>query len=137
MITIQPYLHYQEKEILPLYQAVGWSNYTKDPSMLQRAYVHSLCTLGAYHKDQLVGIIRVVGDEASILYIQDLIVLPFYQRKGIGTKLLKDILKRYPKIYQIVLLTDQTEKTKQFYQSLGFSPVDQLECRSFIYTGTH
>ena len=81
--TIKEYSIYNEGEILNLYDSVGWSNYTSNPSMLKNAYKHSLKILGAYDADKLVGIIRVVGDGYSIVYIQDIIVLPEYQRKGI------------------------------------------------------
>lgn len=85
--TIKEYTTYQKEEIINLYQCVGWINYTLNPIKLEEAYKHSLKILGAYHNNQLVGIIRVVGDGISIIYIQDIIVLPQYQRNGIGTSL--------------------------------------------------
>ena len=33
-VTIKEYLIYQEAEILNLYNRVGWTNYTSNPSML-------------------------------------------------------------------------------------------------------
>ena len=88
--------------------------------MLCAAYENSLCILGAYEEKSLVGIIRAIGDGASVLLIQDIIVHPLYQRKGIGTKLIKAMLERYSHVYQIQLMTDDTEKTKAFYKSVGF-----------------
>ena len=38
--------------------------------MLEKAYKNSLCVLGAYKDDQLVGIIRAVGDGVTIMFIQ-------------------------------------------------------------------
>ena len=35
--TITEYKTYNEEEILPLYEAVGWINYTRNPAMLQKA----------------------------------------------------------------------------------------------------
>lgn len=76
--TVKEYSVYNEEEILNLYDSVGWTNYTSNPSMLTNAYKHSLKILGAYDADKLVGIIRAVGDGYSIVYIQDIIVLPEY-----------------------------------------------------------
>ncbi len=130
--TIREYSIYNEEEILNLYDSVGWSNYTSNSSMLENAYKHSLRTLGAYDAEKLVGIIRVVGDGYSMVYIQDIIVLPEYQRKGIGTLLLEKILLEYKNVYQKVLMTDNTEKTIQFYKSAGFIMDTDIDCRAFL-----
>lgn len=129
---IKEYSIYNKVEILNLYDSVGWSNYTSNPSMLSNAYKHSLKILGAYDADKLVGIIRVVGDGYSMVYIQDIIVLPDYQRKGIGTLLLEKILFEYKNVYQKALITDNTEKNIQFYKSLGFMLDTDMDCRAFL-----
>lgn len=131
-ITVKPYDSNRPDEILPLYQAVGWTNYTDRPEMLEAAYRNSLCILGAYDKDKLVGVIRAVGDGVSIVFVQDLLVLPAYQRQGIGTKLLQAILERYVDVYQIELLTDNTAKTNAFYESLGLIRADSIGCRTYL-----
>ncbi len=131
-MKIVPYLHYEEREILPLYQAVGWSSYYENPGMLREAYQHSLCILAAYEGNSLAGVIRGVGDGYSILFIQDILVYPEYQRRGIGTQLMKAMLQRYPHVYQTELMTDNTEKTVGFYRSLGFVDIESLGCRGFM-----
>jgi len=129
--TIKEYQTYNETEILNLYASVRWTNYTNNPEMLRNAYANSLQILGAYDKEKLIGIIRVVGDGHSVVFIQDLLVLPEYQRQGIGTALLKQILQDYKHVYQKHLLTENTEKTIQFYKSLGFTMDTDMECRAF------
>lgn len=131
-IIFKPYTDYNEKEILTLYRSVGWTNYTDYPEMLRNAYAHSLFTLGAYAGEQLAGIIRVVGDGCSILYIQDLLVHPDFQRKGIGSRLLKAVLQKYQRAYQKVLLTDDRPETIAFYKSLGLQPADRYGCLAFV-----
>ena len=101
-------------------------------NILEEAYANSLCVLGAYDSDRLVGIIRAVGDGQTIVFVQDIIVLPEYQRKGIGTKLLKAVMEKYKDVYQMELLTDNTEKTKAFYRSVGFTASDDMGCVAFI-----
>lgn len=82
--------------------------------------------------DCLVGILRAVGDGASVLLIQDILVHPQYQRRGIGTRLMRSLLKRYETVYQLQLMTDNTEKTIAFYKSLGFHPMQDYGCCGFV-----
>lgn len=130
--SIREYTEYKEQEILNLYQSVGWINYTQNPDMLKNAYEHSLKIIGAYDEEKLVGVIRVVGDGYSIIYIQDILVLPEYQHQGIGTLLMKKILDDYAHVYQKTLLTDNTEKSIQFYKSVGFTMDTEMDCRAFM-----
>lgn len=130
-MEIREYNIFDLDEIVKLYRSVGWTNYLNRAEVLASAYENSLLVLGAYEKE-LVGIIRAVGDGLTIVFIQDIIVLPEYQRKGIGSKLLEEVLKRYSGVYQIELLTDNTEKTKAFYRSAGFRDAGEIDCTSFI-----
>ena len=124
------------EEVLPLYEAVGWTNYTTKPEMLEVAFKNSLHIIGAFNDDEkLIGVLRGVGDGASILFIQDILVYPEYQHQGIGTKLLQQILEKYKNVYQIQLATDDSTKTVSFYESNGFTNLTSLNCISFIYTG--
>lgn len=133
-MEVKEYSLYHRDEILDLYESVGWTNYTARPEMLKVAYENSLLTLAAYEDKALVGIVRTVGDGASIVFIQDLLVRPDFQRKGIGTALMKAVLERYPDVYQMELMTDDTEKTAAFYQSMGFQRAESLGCRAFLRT---
>lgn len=129
--NITEYMEYNEQEILPLYESVGWVNYIKNPRMLKEAYSHSLRIYAAYVDNKLVGVIRVVGDGFSVVFVQDLLVYPEYQGQRIGTTLLKKIMEEYHGVYQLHLLTDNTEKTVAFYKSLGFAMDTDMDCRAF------
>lgn len=96
-----------------------------------KEYENSLKIYAAYMNDKMAGIIRVVGDGFSVVFIQDLLVYPEYQRKGIGKALLEKILSEYKDVYQKHLLTDNTEKTIQFYKSIGFTMDTDMGCRAF------
>lgn len=128
---IKEYNDYNEKEVIKLYESVGWLNYTKNPIMLKNSFMNSLKVLAAYNEDGLIGLIRVVGDGFSIVYIQDVLVNPLVQRRGIGTALIKRIMDEYKNVYQMNLLTDNTERTIKFYKSLGFYMDTDIECRAF------
>ena len=129
--NVKEYMDYNEQEILSLYESVGWDNYTKNPQMLKEAYLHSLRIYAAYVDNKPVGIVRVVGDGSSVVFVQDLLVHPAYQRQGIGTALLKRIMEEYHGVYQLHLLTENTEKNIAFYQSLGFIMDTDIDCRAF------
>lgn len=76
---------------------------------------------------------RAVGDGYSIIFIQDILVLPAYQRQGIGRNLLEQAISHFPGIYQLHLLTDNAEKTRSSYEALGFTAVDSLGCVAYTY----
>ena len=130
-VILKEYAVYKEAEILGLYTSLGWTNYTDNPEMLRNAYLNSLKIYGAYVDDKLIGIIRVVGDGYSVIFIQDLLVHPEFQRKGIGTLLLKRMLKEYENVYQMHLITEDSEKTVSFYKSLGFTDNGDVNCKAF------
>ena len=132
MITIKKQEIVKLEDVLHLYQAVGWTNYTHQPEMLEQALSHSLAIYVALDGDAVVGLIRLVGDGFSSVLVQDLIVLPIYQRQGIGSALMKEALEDYKGVYQIQLATEQTEKTLGFYRSLGFETLSSFQCTGMI-----
>ena len=50
---------------------------------------NGLFTVSAYHEEKLIGMGRLVGDGSMYWYIQDVAVLPEYQRKGIGSAIVE------------------------------------------------
>ena len=131
-MEIKEYKEYQEDEIQTLYAAVGWTAYTEDLPALERGFQNSLLVLAAYEDGELIGLIRVVGDGATVVFVQDLLVAPQKQRQGVGTALLKAVLERYSNVRQLLLTTDSTPKTIAFYKSLGFSDLSTLGCCGFM-----
>ena len=128
MITIKKQEFVKLEDILHLYQAVGWTNYTNQPQMLEQALSHSLVIYLALDDDAVVGLIRLIGDGFSSVFVQDLIVLPSYQRQGIGSSLMKEALKDYKDAYQVQLVTEETEKNVGFYHSMGFEILSTYNC---------
>lgn len=116
---------FRKGDIKQLYEDAGWTNYTNDLSKLMKAIESSLMVISAWDDEKLIGLIRVVGDGLTIIYIQDILVLESYKRKGVGSKLLKDILDIYIDARQKVLLTDDGEETRGFYESSGFMSCDK------------
>ena len=132
MIKITKEISVSINDVLHLYQAVGWTNYTNQPQMLAQALTHSLAIYLARDGEKIVGLVRLIGDGFSSVFVQDLIVLPTYQRQGIGSTLMKQALSDYKDTYQIQLATEESEKTLGFYRSLGFETLSSFQCTGMI-----
>ncbi len=128
MISVRKQDVVKLEDVLHLYQAVGWTNYTNQPQMLEQALPHSLAVYLAFDGEKIVGLIRLVGDSFSSVFVQDLIVLPTYQRQGIGSALMKQALGDFKGAYQVQLVTEQTERTLGFYRSMGFEILSTYNC---------
>ena len=133
MITIKKQEIVKLEDVLHLYQAVGWTNYPHQPQMLEQALSHSLVIYLALDGDAVVGLIRLVGDGFSSVFVQDLIVLPSYQRQGIGSSLMKEALKDYKDAYQVQLVTEETERTLEFYRFMGFETLSTYDCTGMTW----
>ena len=114
------------EEILALYDAVGWTTYTRDPDALFVALEETDLVVLAWEGDVLVGLARVLSDDVHIAYVQDILVHPDHQRKGIGQDLMDRVLERYKHVRQTVLLCDATPELAAFYESVGFGEASTL-----------
>lgn len=90
----------------------------------ERSFAHQLFSIAAVRDGELVGIARLIGDEAIYWYINDVWVLPEYQGKGIGSSMVKRLIQ-YAKETSIpgtsVSLCLMSAKGKEgFYEKLGF-----------------
>lgn len=101
--------------------------------MLEKSLSHSLAIYLALDGDAIVGLVRLVRDGFSLVFVQDLIVLPCYQRQGIGSALMKEALGDFKDAYQVQLETDQTDKTLEFYRSLGFETLSTYDYTGMIW----
>jgi ribosomal protein S18 acetylase RimI-like enzyme len=122
----------QQEDLLKLYNDANWLAYTNNPDLLHQAISNSLYVLTAWENEQLVGLIRLVGDGLTIVYIQDILVMKSHKRRKIGTTLLQKALEKYKNVRQKVLLTDDNEETRGFYEALGFSSCDKGDLVAFV-----
>ncbi|GGP09879.1 GNAT family N-acetyltransferase [Oceanobacillus neutriphilus] len=120
-----------KKSLEDLYADVDWSAYTKDLDKLQQSVANSLYVLTAWQEEELIGLIRVVGDGLSIIYIQDLLVKNAYHNQKIGSELIQSVLHKYADVRQKVLLTEEAPNTRYFYEKNGFKSCDQGDAIAF------
>lgn len=121
--------------MLDLYSDAGWTSYTKDPGLLREAIDSSHFVVQARDDGKLVGLIRCISDGKTIAYVQDLLVLKSYRRRGIGTALMRMVMEKYRNLRQLVLLTDDTAELQEFYESLGLAEAKSCKLAAFVRTG--
>lgn len=120
-------------ELLALYDAVGWTAYTRDPDTLAVAIAGSHLVLTARDADgRLIGLARTVSDGATICYLQDVLVDPTAQRSGVGRALISAVLTQYGDVRQFVLLTDDDEAQRAFYRSVGLVRSDRSGLHAYL-----
>lgn len=73
-----------------LREAVGFKKLSRTQAV--KALKNSLYVVAAYADDRIVGMGRIVGDGAVICYIQDLMIHPDYQKAGVGSKLIENLV---------------------------------------------
>jgi GNAT superfamily N-acetyltransferase len=122
-------------KVLALYNDAGWTAYTSQSETLEQAINQSLFVLSAWSGEQLVGLLRAVGDGATIIYVQDILVLQSFRRQGLGKQLLTQLLDKYSTVRQIVLMTDNTSHTTSFYERCGFTKTENLKLQTFARIG--
>lgn len=131
MIIYKENNHVTKQDLQKLYSSVGWTAYTTNLNILEKAYHNSLFTITAWNDKQLVGLIRVIGDGYTIIYIQDILVHPAFQNLKIGTHLMNEILAKYQNVRQKVLLTEDAPDVRHFYEKSGFTSCDHGNVVSF------
>ena len=122
-LVVEPVTHVDVDALLGLYDAVGWSSYTRTPQVLEAAVAGSSYVVTARRDGRLVGLARAVSDDATICYLQDVLVLPTEHRSGVGRALVGAVLDRYRSVRQKVLLTDDEPAQRAFYESLGYAEI--------------
>ena len=120
-----------------LTEAVGWG--TKKESIIEEALKHTLYSLCVYDGDKLIGYGRLLGDKTIFIYIHDIMVLPEYQGKNIGTGIMNKLLEQineYKKVNPNIRTYLGASKGKEgFYEKFGFisRPNEDLGAGMILY----
>jgi GNAT superfamily N-acetyltransferase len=122
-LILEPVTDVAPDELSALYGSVGWTAYTAAPETLRAAVAGSSFVVTARRGGRLVGLARAVSDDASVCYLQDVLVRPEEQRNGVGRALVTAVLTRYAAVRQKVLLTDDEPGQRRFYESLGYAEI--------------
>lgn len=125
------------KEFNYLTDSVGWG--IREISVVETALRNTLYSLCVYDGNKLIGYGRIIGDKTIFLYIQDIMVIPEYQNKHIGTRIMENLLTQineYKKINPNIRTYLGASKGKEsFYQKFGFisRPNEDLGSGMILY----
>ena len=112
-----------------LYDAVGWGSY--DEKVSEKALANTMCSVSVYDDDKIIGYGRIIGDGICFLYIHDVMVIPKYQNKKIGSQIMNKLLEKVNQIklenpYVRVYLGASKGK-EEFYKKFGFITREEAE----------
>ncbi|MCD8817746.1 GNAT family N-acetyltransferase [Mammaliicoccus sciuri] len=120
------------EDLQKLYLSVGWDVYVKNNEDMTVLLKNTCYFVTVWDNDQLVGLTRVISDDHSIAYVQDILIDPDYQGNGMGSNLLNMIKERFNHVRQVVLMTDTSEKTINFYEKNELLSLDKYDCTAFM-----
>ena len=107
---------------LELRSKVHWIELNRQQA--QMALNNSLKIITVYDDGQPIGMGRIVGDGAVISYIQDLIIIPEYQGKHIGSMLIEKLIEYVNSITinnsRMMLCLMCAKGREIFYEKHGF-----------------
>ncbi len=107
-------------EFNSLRELVGWGRI--DEATVEEGLVRSLYSICAVIGGRTVACCRLVGDGALKVYVEELMVHPDYQKRGIGTMMMKRIMEHVKDTYKpgcsIGLFANKD--LESFYTRFGF-----------------
>ena len=125
------------EEFNNLTEAVDWG--TRENKIIEEALKHTLYSLCVYDENKLIGYGRIIGDKTIFLYIQDIMVIPEYQGKKIGTGIMNNLIEKineYKKVNPEIRTYLGASKGKEsFYEKFGFisRPNEELGAGMILY----
>lgn len=105
-----------------LTEKVGWG--VRDKSVVEEALDNTFYSVCAYDNDKLIGYARLIGDKTIFLYLQDVMVIPEYQGRHVGTKLMNMIMTKINEIQNqsptLRVYLGASKGKEDFYKRFGF-----------------
>lgn len=112
-----------------LRESVGWKNFS--PAQAKRALDNSAYNIVAKQDGRVIAMARLIGDGLYYL-IADVIVVPEWQRRGIGTKMIQMLIKHIEEEMaegsrvSVQLIAEKGKE--EFYRNLGFKELPHEYC---------
>lgn len=105
----------------PLFLSTGWNaSFKTDIETVEQALSNTTFAVSAYDGDKLVGFARALSDKFIYATIYDVIVLPEYKNRGIGSRLVSTITKQCKGAGVISVHLFAADGTETFYNQQGF-----------------
>ena len=110
------------EEFNNLTEMVGWGR--REDDIVEEALKNTIYSLCVYDEDKLIGYGRIIGDKTIFLYIHDIMVIPEYQGKRIGSGIMNQLLEKieeYKKVNPNIRTYLGASKGREgFYEKFGF-----------------
>lgn len=111
------------QDFIHLKTATGFMN--RPLAQVEKALANDLFDVSVIHNGEVIGMGRLVGDGAMYWYLQEIIVLPEYQRQGIGRGIVNRLLEHIKKTAipgtAVEVGLTSVKGKEPFYEKLGFS----------------
>lgn len=109
---------------------VGWKEYPSPEKLLAILKNSNYIVLAIDDESgKVVGFINTISDGVLSAYIPLLEVLPQYQGRGIGSELVKRMLKNLDGYYMIDVVCD--ESVQKFYEKFGLKKHSAMIIRNY------
>ena len=105
-------------QLSALRKSVGWNAMEKS---LSNPKLQCFLSVSAFKDDRLIGYVEVISNGVTDAYIQDMMVHPEMQHKGIGTQMMNMVIKEIKErdIYMLSVIYGE-ENLQKFYEKFGF-----------------
>ena len=106
-------------------------------SELEKEFLEGCMMYGYYYNDELVGFLSLKFLKDDAMGINDIAILPEYQSKGFGSKLMqfsKEEAKRHHCKKIRLGMIDDNLKLKAWYEKHGFNTVELVKYDTVTYT---
>ncbi len=111
------------EQLAGLMRAVGWEDRARDRARLAQAVRGSLWVVTAWEGPKLVGFARAFSDGALSAYVNNVAVLPGYQRRGVGSELVRRLIEGKE---SIAFVLHARAEIHPFYARLGFEAAPDM-----------
>ena len=109
-------------EFNTLTDSVGWGCTNRE--IVEKALKNTVYSICAYDDNKIIGFGRLIGDTAMFLYIQDIMVLPEYQRQQVGSSIMKYLINKVDEFKKdnldIRTYLGASKGKDAFYKKFGF-----------------
>ena len=103
-------------EVVGIIAAVGWGE--RDLHEMKAAFGRSGYKAFAFDGEKLVGFGRTIDDHRYYAHIVDVVVLPDYQRMGVGAAIIQNLQNRLQGFLSVTLTA--APQVQDFYKRFGF-----------------
>jgi len=109
-------------DLQALFRSVNWNNIADYPDKAVTAMANSGLVVSAWDGNRLVGLVNAIDDGVFTAFVDNLLVDPEYQGKGIGRQLLQQIISHYRGKMDVGLVSPKSNSG--FYEKAGMQQVN-------------